>query len=366
MRVVAVANQKGGCGKTTTSINLAACLSHLNKNVLLIDLDPQGHSTCGLGIRAERLQATLYDLLKDAETELESFQKTAFSVNDRLTLLPSTTSLAGLEEELVAVPGREKLLKERLMGFQEAGFDYDYVVIDCPPNIGTLTLNALGAADELIIPIEPSFFSLHGLAKISETIESVNRRRRTPLAVHALLTIFDSRTCFSKEVYEEVSRHFKKKLFRAIIHESVTLKESAGAGKSIVDYAPESQACRDYMNLALEYLERSWESLYPVHELGWGNVLRQRFGPRKAIGGVLFQCRGEGAQEVEIAGDFNSWIPEPMVRRSVPGVWQKIIPMPEGEFRYKFIIDGEWQLDPYQDDVKQNSFGSFDSYLKVS
>lgn len=365
MRIVAVANQKGGCGKTTTSINLAACLSHLNKKVLLVDLDPQGHSTCGLGVAADGNIATVYDLLKAEQADFSRADRLEVALSPALTLLPATTTLAHLEEDLLSVPCKERRLKEKLNSILDAQNRFDYVVIDCPPNIGVLTLNALEAADEIIIPIEPSFFSLHGLAKMTETLEALNRRRRQPLQVHALLTLFDSRTCFSKEVYAEVQKHFKKKLFRAIIHESVALKESASAGQSIVDYAPDSQACRDYTNLALEYLERTWESLYPVHELGWGNVLRNRFGPRKAVGGMLFQCQSPGAQEVEIAGDFNSWIPEPMIQRMVPGVWQKIIPMPDGEFRYKFIVDGEWQLDPFHQEVKENSFGSYDSYLKV-
>ena len=365
MRVIAVANQKGGCGKTTTSINLAACLAHLKKRVLLIDLDPQGHSTCGLGIRAEKLSRTLYELLRTENEESFSVSEVALPLNHHLHLLPATTSLAGIEEELVHVSGRERRLRQKICSPLQIAGEYEYIVIDCPPTTGVLTLNALEAADEVIIPIEPSFFSLHGLAKISETLERVNRRRRVPLQSHALLTIFDSRTRFAKEVYDEVQRHFRKKLFRAIIHESVSLKEAASAGQSIVDYAPDTQACRDYMNLALEYLERTWESLFPHDELGWGNVLRNRFGPKRAIGGVLFQCHSPGAQEVEVAGDFNRWIPEPMTQRAVPGVWQKIIPMEEGEFRYKFIVDGEWQLDPCQEATRENSYGSFDSFLKV-
>lgn len=366
LRVIAIANQKGGCGKTTTSINLSACLSHLAKRVLLIDLDPQGHSTCGLGLAPEQFEFTGYDFLRGSAAEKKKFQKISADAGDFLRVLPSSPALARLEEEMAFTPGRERRLKEMLNALRESGEQFDYVLIDCPPNIGTLTLNALFAADELIVPIEPSFFSLHGLAKISETMETINRQRRSPLAVHALLTLFDSRTCFAKEVYEEVSRHFQKKLFRSIIHESVTLKECAGAGKSVVDFAPQSQACRDYMNLALEYLEKSWEALNPEDSLGWENVIRQRFEPRKAVGGVLFQCAGEGAQEVEIAGDFNSWVPEPLVRRREAGIWQKIIPMPAGEFRYKFIVDGEWQLDPFQENSKQNSFGSFDSWIKVN
>lgn len=366
MRIIAVANQKGGCGKTTTSINLAACLAFLQKKTLLVDLDPQGHSTCGLGIHVDKQSYTIYDLLsRGIGTRRPEISQVLAEVNPFLSLIPSHVVLGAVEEQLANLPDREKRLKQELDRVFKEKTDFDFVIIDCPPNIGVLTFNALEAADEILIPVEPSFFSLHGLAKMSETVNLVNQRRDRPIAVHALLVLFDSRTCFAKEVYEDVKAHFQERLFRTIIHESVALKEAAGAGQSIVQYDPESAAFRDYFNLAVEYLGREWDRLLPEHELGWSNVLGDRYGPRRVSGGILFQAVSRNARGVEIAGDFNNWVPEPLVRRDGEGLWQKVIPILSGNFRYKFIVDGEWQLDPCQPAQKQNAFGSFDSYMEV-
>lgn len=366
MRIIAVANQKGGCGKTTSSINLAACLAHLKKRVLLVDLDPQGHCSCGLGIRPESLPYTLYDLMQIQSERTVTPEDVLYQVNDYLSLLPCTTSLSYLEEELAHIAEKEKRLSKKVLHPLSFTHQYDYVILDCPPNLGILTWNALMAAHEIIIPIEPSFFSLHGLAKISETLKQINQKRHKPLIDHALLTIFDSRTRFSKDIYTEVDQYFNHKLFRTIIHNSVIFREAACAGQHIAQYAPESQAFRDYMNLALEYLEREFESAFPVDELGWMNVVKTKYGPRRVIGGILFQCPAPGANEVEIAGDFNNWIPESLYRKETNmTIWQKVIPLTEGEFRYKFIVDGEWQIDSCHPRLKENQHGTYDSYLKV-
>lgn len=367
MRIIAVANQKGGCGKTTTSINFAACLAFLQKKILLVDLDPQGHSTCGLGIQVGKQSYTIYDLLsREGGSRRAEISQVLVEINPFLSLIPSHVVLGAVEEQLANLPDREKRLKQELdRAFKEKS-DFDFVIIDCPPNIGILTFNALEAADEILIPVEPSFFSLHGLAKMSETLNLVNQRRDQPIDVHALLVLFDARTCFAKEVYEDVKEHFQERLFRTIIHESVALKEAAGAGQSIVQYDLHSPAFKDYFNLAVEYLERDWDRLLPEHKLGWGNVLENRYGPRRVPGGILFQALSKNARGVEIAGDFNNWVPEPLVRRDDNGLWQKVIPVSQSSFRYKFIVDGEWQLDPYQPMQKENAFGSFDSYMEVA
>jgi len=369
LRVIAVANQKGGCGKTTTCINFAACLAHLGKKVLLIDMDPQGHSTCGLGISCEELPYTLYDLLRAGNEYYPRADEVRVEINPCFSLLPATTSLALLEEELTYLFDREKRLRHQVLDALFTENAFDYTILDCPPNLGVLTENALFNADEVMVPVEPSFFALHGLAKISETIERVNARRKEPLVVHALLTIFNSKMCFSQEIYDEVKAHFRDQMFRSIIHESITLKEAAGAGKSIVDYAPDTQACRDHLNLATEYLDREWKRIFHDSELsGWREILQHRYGPRRVIGGILFQCRGMGARSVEIAGDFNNWVPEPLVRRQDhDDLWQKIIPVIAcGQaFRYKYIIDGEWQIDAAHSHKVRNAYGSYDSYLEL-
>ena len=365
MRVIAVANQKGGCGKTTTSINFAASLAFLQKKILLIDLDPQGHSTCGLGIRPQGRKISIYDLLNPRLSAAVEIEKLLLPVEKNLFLIPSYEILFGLEEELANLPQKELFLKQALKRLEQQIPDFDYVVLDCPPNLGVLTYNALEAADDIIIPVEPSFFSLHGLAKISETLKTMNQNRSWPIAIHALLTIFDARTCFAKEVYEEVKNHFKDNLFKTIIHESVLFKEAAGAGQSIVQYDENSGAFRDYFNLAVEYLEREWDRVLPPKELGWQQVLEDYYGPKRVSGGILFQAFTKNARTVEIAGDFNGWIPEPLVHRQPSGLWQKVVPITRGTYRYKFIVDGEWQLDPYQPVQQQNDFGTFDSFLEL-
>lgn len=366
MRVIAIANQKGGCGKTTTSINLSACLSFLQKKVLLVDLDPQGHSTCGLGVRLEKDTLTVYDLLSPTQYFSPAISNVAVALNSGFDILPSNGRLNALEEEFSFMPDQHKRFGELIERIKKEQGQYDFIVLDCPPNLGVLTWNALYGADEVIIPVEPSFFSLHGLGKITETIQIVNESRANPLNVHALLTLFNSDFSFSQEILYEVKTHFKESLFNSIIHESIQLKEAASAGESIARYAPNSTAFRDYLNLAVEYLEREWDRQLPENRLGWDKVLDDHFGPRQVSGGVLFQFQNKTAKTVEIAGDFNHWIPEPLISRNEKGLWQKIIHVDQKTFRYKFIIDGEWQIDPNQPSHKENSYGGVDSYLELS
>lgn len=364
MRIIAIANLKGGCGKTTTSINFAASLALLNKKVLIVDMDPQGHSTIGLGVRQQEINHSSYDLFSSRNFSTD-FSKLIISVEENLFLIPAFSNLINVEAEMTGTPAMEKRLRSQLQWLDSQMPGFDYVILDCSPSLGCLTWNALEAADEIIIPVEPSFFSLHGLAKMSETLSVLNQRRLSPIAVHALLTIFDSRTCFGKEVYEEVKIFFKDKLFKAIIHESVLFKEAASAGQTMVQYNRSSGAFRDYFNLAVEYLERQIDRVLPPKKLGWDQALHNHLGPKKVHGGILFQTISKAAKTVEIAGDFNQWIPEAMMKRPEDGLWQKIIPITHGSYRYKFIIDGEWQVDPYQPVQQPNSFGSLDSYLDL-
>lgn len=365
MQIIAIANHKGGCGKTTTSIHFAACLAQLEKTVLLVDLDPQGHSTCGLGIKAEELSHTLYDFMHGAEEEERRIEDFLRPISPNFKIFPSYGILSAIEEELSGKEDRYECLSRRLLPLLKESNEFDYVIFDCPPNLGVLTYNALEIADEVIIPIEPSFFSLHGLGKITETIYEIRDRLRKDFDIHALLTIFDSSLSFSEEIYEEIKDHFGKKLFKSIIHTDVAFKEAAAYGQSITEYAPESNAYQDYMKMTMEYLEREWDRLLPAKQLGWDQVFYHHYGPKKVSGGILFQAKQAEARWVEIAGDFNNWIPEPMVRRDEPGLWQKVIPIESGAFRYKYIVDGEWQIDPYQP-TQANDFGGQDSYLEIA
>ncbi|OGW79061.1 MAG: hypothetical protein A2Z83_02250 [Omnitrophica bacterium GWA2_52_8] len=366
MRIIAIANQKGGCGKTTTSINFAASLARLKKKVILADFDPQGHSTCGLGVELQKSDKTLYHLLcREGEATLKT-KDVLYQIESYLALIPSDETLAAIEEELVGQKDRDLRFRNRLKREARADLDADYLIMDCPPQLGVLTYNALEAADEIIIPVEPSFFSLHGLAKISETLSRLNQNRVKPIEIHALLTLFNSKNSLAHEVYEEVKKHFGDGLFKSIIHDHIALKEAACSGQSIVSFAPESQAFKDFYNMAIEYLERNLKRVISSSRLGWDGIMRSRFSPKHVCGGILFQVLTEKGSEVEIAGDFNHWVPEPLVRRNdPPGLWQKVLPITSGSYRYKYIVNGEWQVDPCQVGHRVNVFGGYDSYLEI-
>jgi chromosome partitioning protein len=339
MRAIAIANQKGGCGKTTTTINLSACLAQQNQRVLVVDMDPQGHSTIGLLGHHSDFKSSVYDLLCPPIEKTVSVQQVCQSISDRLNLIPSEIILSVAEQKLAGKEGREYRLRSVLSGLED---DYDFVVIDCPPNLGLLTFNALLAATEVVIPIDISYFSLHGLGKLLEIINLLSRECGHSLTMNALLTNYDRRLRLSEEILTEVKRHFDQHLFKSIISTSVKLKESIRFGKPITEYFPACSGCRDYLSLSEEiirgeYLHKNMEA--PSSEPQ---------PPRKVKEGVLFCCFAPGARAVQLAGNFNEWSPErePLFHLSGHGLWQKTIPLPPGRYEYKYVIDGDWVLDP--------------------
>jgi len=364
LRVIAIANQKGGCGKTTTSINFSAALALLQKRVLLIDLDPQGHVACGLGMDLATDRSTLYELLSPLLPVVTSLDEVIMTVDSQFDVIPSRANLSSLEEEFHFLPNQHTRLQMLIDRVRRERPGYDFIVIDCPPNLGALTWNGLYACDEVLIPVEPSFFSLHGLGKISETLQKMKEYGRKEVKVHALMTLFDPEMTLSQEIYEEVQSHFLDKLFKSRIHWDVQLKEAAAAGKTIMQHAPDSKSFRDYLNLAVEYLERDWDRRLPKRELGWDQVWNQHYGPKVLSDGILFQFFNKTARSVEIAGDFNHWVPEPLVVRD-QGLWQKVVAVKDRRFRYKYIVDGEWQIDPNHQEKRENEFGGIDSYLEI-
>ena len=251
-RVIAIINQKGGVGKSTTAVNLAAALSELKKKVLLIDFDPQGNSTSGFGIEKEELEACVYDaLLNDVPLE-ELIQDTP---SKRVFVVPATIQLAGAEIELVSAMARETRLKELIAPIKD---DFDFIFIDCPPSLGLLTINALAAADSVLIPIQCEYYALEGVTKLLESMRMVKSRINKQLDTYGvLLTMFDSRTSLSNQVADEVRAYFGDDTFKTVIPRTVKLSEAPSFGLPIIEYAPTNKGAIAYMNLAKEVIKRA-------------------------------------------------------------------------------------------------------------
>jgi len=262
-KVIAIANQKGGVGKTTTTINLAASLALIGKNTLLVDVDPQGNSTTGLGIDRAQLTMSLYDLLAgvcapgavQCQTELP-----------HLVIIPATKDLVGAEIELVGSERREFRLKDALVPVRN---HYDYILLDCPPSLGLLTLNALTAADSLLIPIQSEYYALEGLSSLLETMNLVQKGLNPQLCLEGIVvTMFDSRNRISHQVVEEVRAHFPDKLYRTIIRRNVRLSESPSYGKPVCLYDPNSSGAQDYLELAKELISHGENNFNTEKRIG--------------------------------------------------------------------------------------------------
>jgi chromosome partitioning protein len=250
-RIIAIANQKGGVAKTTTAVNLSACLGELGKRILLVDLDPQGNATSGFGIDKQKIDHCIYDVMIEDLPLRDIIQDTAFT---NVRIAPARIELAGAEIELVNLQARESKLATSM---QEIINDYDLIFIDCPPSLGLLTLNALTAATDILIPVQCEYYALEGLTLLMNTLERVRKHLNPDLNIFgALLTMFDARTNLSIQVVDEVKKYFKSKVFRTLIPRNVRLGEAPSHGKPIVYYDGRSRGAEVYRDLAEEVLER--------------------------------------------------------------------------------------------------------------
>lgn len=254
-KAIAIFNQKGGVGKTTTNINLAACLAIRGKKILVLDIDPQGNTTSGLGVSKRKLTDTVYNILIDKNYDPR--MAVIHTSVENLDLIPASVDLAGAEVELVQIEEREKTLKK---GLDKVKDDYDYIFIDCPPSLGLLTINSLTAVDSVLIPIQCEFYALEGVSQLVSTIELVKKSLNPKLEIEGVvLSMFDGRTNLSAAVVQEVKKYFRDKVYSTVIPRNVTLAEAPSYGQPVIKYDPRSRGAEAYIDFAEEFLEREGE-----------------------------------------------------------------------------------------------------------
>ena len=475
MRTIAIINQKGGCGKTTTAVNLAACMARLGHKTLLVDMDPQGHCATGLAVPEDQVEKTIFDCLIEAgDGPPRAIADITWQIATGFDLAPSNLKLAAFEQVFAGRPGREARLK-----FALASVDvkYQWCIVDCPPGVGLLTFNALVAADEVIIPVETGYFSLHGLARMIETLEELKEKAGRDILIRVLPTLYDTRTKLAREILAELRAKFRDLLMRSTVNFNSKLKEAASFGQPITEYDPGSRGYKDFVNLARELmgdrplqmdagrseqaLSRPAELVQRARQLAQisaekfgrpaakaqppGQIEDQRqpdrvdiedplsediepehvgtVGPRfradgdlkptaaslmtlaqtelrpadrlslatpphrapqamtvaekieaiygaqrRSDGAITFRARFDDARNVRIAGDFNGWstVSTPLRPASRPGDWSITLPLGQGRYRYRFIVDGRWVNDPHNSRVEYNEFGELNNVLDVA
>jgi chromosome partitioning protein len=358
MRVIAIVNQKGGCGKTTTTVNLAGCLSADGARVLVVDLDPQAHSTLALGIDPETVDENLFEVLTDPDGA-SRLEAVIVEITPQLSLAPSGIVLSALEQRLASE--RLETRTERLAAALDRLPDrFDYVLIDCPPSVGLLTFNALRAAGEVIVPLETSHFAIHGVQKLLETIGLLAERVGHELGVRVLPTLYDGRTRYARETLARIRELFGDLCFDTVIRLNVKLREAAGRGTPICFYAASANGSLDYSALAVEVAASAPGDRAAAREAA----------PSAAAREVVVRYRDSAANDVRIAGDFNGWVPDKGVRSLIESdgetrVWTKILRLPPGTYEYRYVVDGEWRDDPENPEREPSTVGSRNSVLVV-
>lgn len=357
MRVLALVNQKGGCGKTTTAVHLASRFAVMGRRTVLIDLDPQGHSTLGLGIPAPTRERSVAAVLSRSGLTEQAvpLREVLVEVHERLHLAPSGAELAELETLLAGVPGGEERLSEHLAPLIH---EVDRVVIDAPPSLGILTLNALMAAHEAVVPLEPSLYSLHGLARLSELTKLLAGHSRHEVRFRVLLNAFDRRTRFAREILGEVRRTFPGRTLRAVVRNSVRVREAAARGQPVDRCFPDAPIAKDYEELAFEL---EGDVVEAVSESGTMQ------GLRVTEEGIYLTRHDLPPDQVRLAGDFNGWVPDSGVLLELheDGGWTKFLPLRPGRYEYKLVVDGRWLPDPLNPNKAPNTVGSMNSVLEI-
>ncbi len=359
MRRIALVNQKGGCGKTITAINLSSSLAAKGRKVLLIDLDPQGHSAMGLGVAPVTVEKSIYEVLIGEST----IEEAVISVRDNLDIVCSDVVLSAFEQVMSGEQGRELKLAKCTEGIQSK---YDYLILDCPPSVGLITINGLMAASEVIIPVDPSYFSIDGVEKQLETIRVLAKKTGHHLSAKILANNIDRRTKFCREMAEFLKTTYPDNCFRTVINTCTALREAAGLGIPLVEHNKDCIAFRDFTELTRETMspESEIEVDTSIIEFLLQNHMRQE---DMEHGKVLFSMDAPENAEVCIAGDFNNWVPEPLNLINSGGkvMWCKTIPLKPGSYAYKYVVNDKWIADPKNENFVDDLCGGRNSIINI-
>lgn len=356
MEVLAIANQKGGCGKTTTATNLAAALAINGKKTLLIDLDPQAHASLGLGMEKE---ISIYDCLSKISKNRCCLHDVIVGIQPNFDLAVSNIMLSTIDQEFADEIGRESRLYDIL---KTVANEYDFCLIDCPPNLGFLTVNAIRACNSLIIPVEASRFSVDGVKRLVEIVNLIQERLNHSVGYRVLVNNFDSRLRHSFNILNSIKETFEEKVFDTIIHINVKIKEAQSCAQTIFAFDKYSRGAKDYFSLSREIISGD-QSIIEKISRTMKKVVAKKINEASM---VTFKVPADLGNDVFVVGDFNNWIADEnsrLVREN--GCLKKDMSIKPGSYRYRFIIDGKWQEDPENPNLEKNPFGEFDSLLKL-
>ncbi len=357
--IIAVTNQKGGCAKTTTAINLAASLAAQGRRTLLIDLDPQTHASIGLGLKPDYLTASIYNVLSDRSDQKQFIENIIQPYSENFDVAPGHVLLSTIEQEFVEKDQAVGKLKQVL---ENMVFPYEYIILDCPPSLGFLTFNALFAADLALVPVELGSFALFGVAKLLSMIELIRVKMQYAPRVFALVTMVDLRSRFAKDMMGRVRDAFRDNLFETSIRQNVACRESQQAGIPVRMHDPRSRAAEDYDALAREIAGKLGEAGLKRPEIGDGSA---RYDSRSRVRD--FVINSSSARQVYLVGDFNNWRLDESSKLwdQGKGAWQKRLILEPGRYRYKFVVDGKWMADPSNNLAEPNPFGGIDSVIEI-
>lgn len=363
MDIFAVCSQKGGSGKTTTAINLSSAFAINGKKVLLIDLDPQAHATMGLNIEST---SSIYDVLSNVSKNKRKLNDIIIDVEKNFSIVPSSLVLSTIDQELSDEIGRESRLAD-VIGNEIDPQTFDYIIIDCPPNLGLLTVNALRAASFAIVPVEASRFSFEGVSLVNNIINLVCDRLNHHISYKVLVSNFDSRLQHSFDILTRIKDTFKEKVFSTIIHINVKLQESQAAGKTIFGFDKYSRGAKDFFSFAREIIT-SQQKVEDVTMQKISEKLKNITSKKlKEFHHVTFSFNAPTARSVFVVGDFNNWgVNESTKLEKTNGLWSKVLPLRTGKYQYKFVVDGQWIEDPTNPRTVANPFGEKNSILEIA